>query len=115
MISKLIKNAFMSKSTAFVGQRFFGGCHSFAPEDSNDATTKLLDSVNSTLKGISHVNYIVEHEELTDEAKAGKKRFLIYKYDPTVMAQSLLNNKKLDSNLDEEELWNFGFNKINIL
>jgi succinate dehydrogenase (ubiquinone) iron-sulfur subunit len=36
------------------------------------------------LKGITHVNYIVEHDgNLAEEAKKKMKRFLIYRYDPS--------------------------------
>lgn len=52
--------------------------------DKNDATTKFFQSVTSTLKGITHVNYIVEHDKnITDEQKANRKQFLIYRYNPS--------------------------------
>jgi len=67
--------------------RFFGGAHKHdhhhQVEDRNDATSTFFESVSSTLKGITHVNYIVEHDSnLTEAEKAARKRFLIYRYNP---------------------------------
>jgi len=63
----------------------FGGSHKKVaePSDTNDATSQFLSSVSSTIKGIQHVNYVVEHNNsLTSEQKAKMKRFLIYRYNP---------------------------------
>ena len=61
-------------------------------EDRNDATKRFLDSVTSTIKGITHVNYIVENDPtLTAEQKQGKKRFLIYRYNPAVTCSFFIN------------------------
>lgn len=55
-------------------------------EDRNDATSQLIRSIQSTLKGITHINDIVEHNpNLSEEEKLRKKRFLVYKYNPAVL------------------------------
>ena len=46
--------------------------------------TKTKDSIDATLSGLKHLNRIVEHDEtLTDEEKASRKRFLVYRSDPS--------------------------------
>ena len=55
-------------------------------EDRNDATKIFLESITSTIKGITHINYTVEHNpNLTFDQKKGKKRFLVYRYNPAVL------------------------------
>lgn len=83
MISKFFKNS-LAKSYAYAPQRFFASTKPIEDDSVNAATAQLFESVSSTLKGITHVNYVVEHQQLTEEEKAGKKRFLIYRYNPNV-------------------------------
>jgi succinate dehydrogenase (ubiquinone) iron-sulfur subunit len=83
MLSRFLKQNLLKKSGLTTSLKYFAGTHHHKPEDRNDATSTFFDSVSSTLKGITHVNYIVEHEpDLTAEEKAGKKRFLIYRFNP---------------------------------
>lgn len=59
-------------------------CHSV---DKNDATSNLLESVTSTIKGITHINDVVEHDpNLSPEEKAKRKQFLIYRSNPAVFS-----------------------------
>jgi succinate dehydrogenase (ubiquinone) iron-sulfur subunit len=54
--------------------------------DTNDATSKFIQSVSSTVKGIQQVNYVVEHDKsLTADQKASMKQFLVYRYNPAVL------------------------------
>ena len=54
-------------------------------QETNDATSTFLESVSSTIKGITHINYVEEFDKnITEAQKAGKKRFLIYRSDPSV-------------------------------
>jgi len=89
MLARILKTQIKRSSYGFVSKMNFGsaGHHQqhtpYVAEDKNDATSKFLESVTSTLKGITHVNYIVEHNpNLSDKEKAAMKRFLIYRYDP---------------------------------
>jgi len=90
MLSRILKSQLKRSSYGFVSKMPFGsGGHGqqkhtpYVAEDKNDATSKFLDSVSSTLKGITHVNYVVEHNSnLSDAEKNAMKRFLVYKYDP---------------------------------
>ena len=87
MLSRLVRTSLSKNFSAPVTARFFGSSHDHhvKADDRNDATSTFFESVSSTLKGITHVNYIVEHDpNLTEADKAGKKRFLIYRYNPMV-------------------------------
>jgi len=86
MLSRLLKSQVIKSSYINTVQRAFGSGHHHrvVPDDRNDATSQFFESVTSTLKGITHVNYIVEHDgNLAEEAKKKMKRFLIYRYDPS--------------------------------
>jgi succinate dehydrogenase (ubiquinone) iron-sulfur subunit len=85
MLSRLLRPQLVRNAYAYGAKRPFASTHQTAvTEDKNDATSKFFESVTSTLKGITHVNYIVEHDPNLSEAdKKGKKRFLIYRYDPS--------------------------------
>jgi len=87
MLSRLLKSQLIKSSYITAGQRSFASTHHHrvVPDDRNDATSQFFESVTSTLKGITHVNYVVEHDgNLAEEAKKKMKRFLIYRYDPSV-------------------------------
>jgi len=87
MLSRLFKPQFLKNVNSGIIQRSFGSGHgnAYKPDDRNDATSQFLESVSSTLKGITHVNYVVEHDKnLTEEKKQSMKRFLVYRYDPSV-------------------------------
>ena len=89
MLSRLFKTQLVRSSYTMGLVRPFGSAPQHQPvkDDQNDATSRFFDSVSSTLKGITHVNYIVEHDNNTSaEDKASFKRFLIYKYDPSVLS-----------------------------
>lgn len=82
MLSRLFKPQFLKSVNSATVQRSFGSVQ--YNEDKNDATSRLLESVSSTLKGITHVNYVLEHNDrLTAEQKKSMKRFLVYRYDPS--------------------------------
>jgi hypothetical protein len=74
-------SSFFKTSLFYRSSRSFA-CHTV---DKNDATQNLLESVTSTIKGITHINYIEEHDpNLPEEEKAKMKRFLIYRSNPAV-------------------------------
>lgn len=51
----------------------------------NDATKNFLESLSGTIRGLSNSNYVVEHNpNLSAEDKAKCKRFLVFRYDPSV-------------------------------
>jgi hypothetical protein len=52
--------------------------------DYNDSTKVFLESINATIKGVAHANYLEEHQNLSPEEKKKLKRFLIYRFDPQV-------------------------------
>jgi len=86
MLSRFFKPKFLKSFNPSVVQRTFGsgGAATYRPDDQNDATSQFLESVSSTLKGITHVNYVVEHDNsISAERKKEMKRFLVYKYDPS--------------------------------
>lgn len=83
MISRVLRSSLIKRTPLFTQQKYFASTHKVQAEDRNDATSTFFESVSSTLKGITHVNYIVEHDNnLTAEQKATRKRFLIYRYNP---------------------------------
>lgn len=44
---------------------------------------QMIDSVSSTISGISQINYVEEFDtSLTAEEKAGRKQFLVYRSNP---------------------------------
>jgi hypothetical protein len=49
----------------------------------NDATRNFIESISGTIKGLSNANFVVEHENLSTEEKAKRKRFLVFRYDPS--------------------------------
>jgi len=80
MLCKALKG---TASLAFKNIRNFSKKPTLEVSERNDATSVFLQSVTSTLRGITHVNYIVEHDDsLTSEQKAERKQFLIYRYNP---------------------------------
>lgn len=47
--------------------------------------SQIIDSVKSTVHGISQINYVEEFDQtLTEEDKKGKKQFMVYRSDPSV-------------------------------
>lgn len=52
-------------------------------KDINDSTSNFLESISSTIKGLTQANYVQEFDPtMSAEEKATKKRFLVYRYDP---------------------------------
>jgi len=85
-LSKFLKNLSSKALTSPLPCFHFSAIASRSKEDSNDATQQFFESVKTTIQGVTHLNYIVEHEpNLSEEEKANKKRFLVYKYDPSVI------------------------------
>lgn len=84
MLSRLFRTQLIKNVNYGVSQRSFGSAPQLRVEDRNDATSQLFESVSSTLKGITHVNYVIEHDPtISAEKRQSMKRFLVYRYDPS--------------------------------
>ena len=90
MLCKVLRG---TAGLAYKSSRNFSKSHKLETTERNDATSVFLQSVTSTLRGITHVNYVVEHDpNLTAEEKAQRKQFLIYRYNPAVTPPLFLRN-----------------------